>query len=34
LRRDVLNVSDEIAARVDVRFYTDARDAFFKAISA
>jgi ATP-dependent Lon protease len=32
-RRDVLNVSDEIAAKVDVRFYTDARDAFIKAIA-
>ncbi|MDQ3694475.1 MAG: hypothetical protein M3464_12740 [Chloroflexota bacterium] len=32
-RRDVMNVSDEIAAKVDVRFYTDARDAFLKAIS-
>ncbi len=32
-RRDVMNVSDEIAAKVDVRFYTDARDAFIKAIA-
>lgn len=32
-RRDVMNVSDEIAAKVDVRFYTDARDAFLKAIA-
>lgn len=32
-RRDVMNVSDEIAAKVDVRFYTDARDAFMKAIA-
>ncbi|MGI8642612.1 MAG: protease Lon-related BREX system protein BrxL [Thermomicrobiales bacterium] len=31
-RRDVMNVSDEIAAKVDVRFYTDARDAFLKAV--
>lgn len=31
-RKDVMNVSDEIAAKVDVRFYTDARDAFLKAI--
>jgi|GEM_PF-6952608 len=28
-----MNVSDEIAARVDVRFYTDARDAFINAIA-
>ena len=32
-RRDVMNVSDEIAAKVDIRFYTDARDAFLKAIA-
>jgi len=32
-RREVMNVSDEIAAKVDVRFYTDARDAFLKAIA-
>jgi predicted ATP-dependent Lon-type protease len=32
-RRDALNVSDEIAAKVDVRFYADARDAFIKAIA-
>jgi ATP-dependent Lon protease len=32
-RRDVMNVSDEVAAKVDVRFYTDDRDAFLKAIS-
>lgn len=32
-RRDVANVSDDIAAKVDVRFYTDARDAFLKAIA-
>ncbi|MGI8483698.1 MAG: BREX system Lon protease-like protein BrxL, partial [Thermomicrobiales bacterium] len=32
-RRDVMNVSDEIAAKVDVRFYTDARDAFLKAVA-
>lgn len=32
-RRDASNVSDEIAAKVDVRFYADARDAFIKAIS-
>lgn len=29
----VMQVSDEITAKVDVRFYTDARDAFLKAIS-
>lgn len=33
-RKDVMNVSDEIAARVDVRFYTNARDAFLKAITS
>jgi len=33
-RKDVMNVSDEIAARVDVRFYTDARDAFLRAITS
>lgn len=32
-RRDALGVSDEIAAKVDIRFYTDARDAFLKAIA-
>ena len=32
-RRDLMNVSDEIAAKVDVRFYTDARDAFLKAVT-
>lgn len=33
-RKDVFTtVSDEIAAKVDVRFYTDARDAFIKAIA-
>jgi ATP-dependent Lon protease len=31
-RRDVMNVSDDIAALVDVRFYKDANDAFLKAI--
>jgi ATP-dependent Lon protease len=31
-RRDVMNVSDDIAAKVDVRFYKDAHDAFLKAI--
>lgn len=32
-RREAGNVSDDIAAKVDVRFYTDARDAFIKAIA-
>ena len=33
-RKDVfMSVSGEIAAKVDVRFYTDARDAFIKAIA-
>jgi len=32
-RRDVMGVSDDIAAKVDVRFYKDAQDAFIKAIA-
>ena len=32
-RRDAANVADDIAAKVDVRFYADARDAFMKAIA-
>lgn len=31
-RRDIMNVSNDIAAIVHVRFYNDANDAFLKAI--
>jgi len=31
-RRQLVDLSDDMATRVDVQFYSDARDALFKAM--
>ena len=32
-RRDLFALSDEMATKVDIQFYSDARDALLKAIA-
>ena len=32
-RRDLFDLSDEMATKVDIQFYSDARDALLKAIA-
>ena len=31
-RRDLIDLSDDMATKVDIQFYSDARDALLKAI--
>jgi ATP-dependent Lon protease len=31
-RRDLMNLSDDMATKIDIKFYSDARDALLKAI--
>jgi ATP-dependent Lon protease len=32
-RRQLFDLSDEMATKIDIQFYSDARDALFKAMS-
>lgn len=31
-RKDLMNLSDDMATKIDIKFYSDARDALLKAI--